>query len=319
MVADGRHPLRPPENDLGLRYAVIGTGAVGGFHGGRLAAVGRDVRFLLRGDFVHVRDHGLTVHSPGETCRLPQVRAYGDAADLPPCDVVLVCLKTTANDGIAQLVGPALTDGTVVVLMQNGLDIERPVAAATGRPVAGGICFLLAEKTAPGVVTHYGSGSLTLGLHGQHPPAVHGRLAQVAADFVAAGVPCKVTGQLRCERFRKLVWNVPYNGLSVATGKLTDTLVAEPAVHEVRALMREVQAVAAAHGCAIGDAFLDEMVGRTASLPPYAPSMKVDFDRGRPLEIAALYGNLLVAAAQAGVPAPRIRMLTCLLQVMDPT
>ena len=111
------------------RYAIIGTGAVGGYYGGLLCRAGFDVHFLLRSDLDHVRAHGLRVDSKHGDFHISDVNAYGDAGDLPPCDVILVCLKTIHNGQLAEFLRPpALTGGTVIVLMQNGIGYEHDAA-----------------------------------------------------------------------------------------------------------------------------------------------------------------------------------------------
>lgn len=125
-------------------YAILGTGALGGFYGARLQQAGLGVHFLLRSDYAQVREHGLRVESPQGNFRLPQVRAYKDIQQMPACDVVVVALKTTQNHLLAQLLPPVLKPEGVVLVLQNGLGVEARVVEIVGpQRVMGGLVFCL--------------------------------------------------------------------------------------------------------------------------------------------------------------------------------
>ena len=109
-------------------YAIIGTGAVGGFYGGRLQKAGLEVHFLLNRDYEVVRQQGLRIDSPDGNFTLPQVNAYNDVNQMPPCDVVIVALKTTQNYLLPQLLPPLVKPDGVVLLLQNGFNIEPKIA-----------------------------------------------------------------------------------------------------------------------------------------------------------------------------------------------
>ena len=111
-----------------IRYGVIGTGALGGFYGGMLARAGREVHFLLRGDYEYVRENGLRVDSVMGDFRLPTVNAYAATDAMPACDVILVCVKTTENNCLPDLLRPLLRPGSVILMLQNGLGVEEDLA-----------------------------------------------------------------------------------------------------------------------------------------------------------------------------------------------
>ena len=145
-------------------YAIIGTGALGGFYGARLQHAGCELHFLLHSDYEHVRQHGLICESKDGDFTLPKVNAYRDARDMPKCDVVCVCLKTTQNHLLPQLLPPVVKDDGVVLVMQNGLGIEAQVAGIVGaQPVMGGLCFLCSNKVGPGHIRHLDYGHVGLG------------------------------------------------------------------------------------------------------------------------------------------------------------
>ncbi len=126
-----------------IDYAVIGTGAVGGYYGGLLARRGHRVHFLLHNDYAHVREHGLRVDSKNGDFLLRDPLAYASAKDMPRCDIVLVALKTTQNQALSSILPHVVKDGGIVVMLQNGLGVEREAADIVPRAtVLGGLCFL---------------------------------------------------------------------------------------------------------------------------------------------------------------------------------
>ncbi len=293
------------------RYAIIGTGALGGFYGARLARAQMDVHFLLHGDYEHVRDHGLVVESVDGDFTLPEVNAYGSAADMPRCHVVCLCLKTTANDLLPQLLPPVVADGGVVVVLQNGLGIEERVAGIVGADrVMAGLCFLCSNKVGPGHIRHLDYGYITLADYDAsgRGRGITDRMRNIGADFTAAGIPIRFAEDLLLARWKKLIWNVPFNGLSVVHGAATDALMADAHARGLaEQLMREIAAAAkAAAGRVIEEQFIHSQLADTEKMAPYHPSMLLDYQAGRDMEIEAIFGAPLRAAGAAGCATPRL-------------
>jgi 2-dehydropantoate 2-reductase len=306
---------------MARRYAVVGAGAIGALYGARLAAVGHEVHFVLRSDIDHVRRHGLVVESPYGDVWLESPHVYADPGDVPPVDVVLVGLKTTANHRLAELLGPLVTDGATVVMLQNGLRVEEQAAAAAPRSeVLGGLCFTCSNRVGPGHVRHIDYGSITLGSHRRDggPAGITSVLADVGGDLEAAGVEIVLTADLPQARWRKLVWNMPFNGLSVVLGATTDRLILDPATAELAAaMMDEVCAAAAACGAPQPPSTRDDLLALTRTMRPYATSMNLDAEAGRPLELDAIYADPLTAARRAGRPMLRLETLHAQLRFLD--
>jgi 2-dehydropantoate 2-reductase len=190
---------------MSRRYAILGTGAVGGYYGGLLARSGLDVHFLLRSDYAHVKQHGLTVASKDGDYRLPQARAYQRAADMPRCDVAVICLKTTHNHLLADLLPPVVADDGVVLMIQNGLGVEDAAAAVVGPDrVLGGLAFLCSNKIGPGHIHHLDYGKLSLGEWRADavPGGVTPRLREIGDDFAGAGVDVELADDLVTARWR---------------------------------------------------------------------------------------------------------------------
>jgi 2-dehydropantoate 2-reductase len=296
-----------------LRYAVIGTGALGGFFGGMLAKTGQEVHFLFHGDYDFVREHGLRVDSILGDFRLENIHAYKNTQDMPVCDVVLVCLKTTSDSLLKTLLTPLLHKETTVILIQNGLGNEQRLAVHfPDLSIAGALAFICSSKIGVGHIAHTDKGQITIGLHqGENCR----RIEQVCADFEKACVPAQFSDNLAMSRWKKLVWNIPYNGLCVVMNATTAELMDSPPMHQLLSeIMLEVIAAANACNCPIDKGFAQAMLDHTTDMKPYAPSMKLDFDFKRPLEIEAIYSAPLDAAQKAGFDMPKTRMLKQQLQ-----
>ena len=290
--------------------AIIGTGAVGGYYGALLQQAGFNVHFLLHRDYEHVRHHGLWVESPNGDIHLPNVKAYDTPRKMPRCDGAVVALKTTANRILKDILPHVLKDNGLVLTLQNGLGSEEEIAGITGAGrVVGGLCFLCANKVAPGHIRHVDYGLITLGEYraDEHPGGITPRLEQLGRDMQSAGIEIQLIEDLPLARWKKLVWNIPFNGLSVVRNTLTDALVRDPETRPLcSTLMNEV---AAASIRPIHPDFIEHMMVRTEKMVSYAPSMKLDFDRGNPMEIESIYGNPLRAAKARGIAMPETERL----------
>lgn len=306
------------------RIGVIGAGAIGGFYGVMLARAGFDVHFLYRSEYESVRAQGLLLKSAayGEQ-HLRPIQAYQDAAEMPPCDWVLVAAKTTANAALAPAIRRVVKPGGRVLLLQNGLGIEdalRPLLPDSVH-LLGGLCIVSVHRRGPGVIEHHAYGSVNLGYHsGPECGAAQARavVEEGASLFRAAGLDAPVMDDLAQARWQKLVMNVPFNGLSVLLDSGTQALMTQPHTRAlVRELMEEVAAGAAACGHALPEGYIDVAWAATDGKPDYMPSMLLDYRERRPLELEAIYAAALAAAAAAGVSLPKIGMLHQTLGFLD--
>lgn len=298
-------------------YAIVGTGGVGGYFGGRLALAGHDVRFLLHSDYEYVREYGLTVKSHNGDFALPHVQAFNSVEAIGPVDVVVVCLKTTREDLLKTLLPPLLKPTTLVILIQNGIGVEAEVERLVpGAQLVAGLAFICSAKAGPGLIDHQFYGNINLAPYNVKPENMQA-LSEAADEFRAAGVPIKLM-DYAIARWKKAVWNMPFNGLSVLLRCQTDALVAEPAVGLVHDLMQEV--VGAAHVCGapdLAESFIDVMIDSTRQMPAYSPSMRLDYDFHRPMEIDFLYRRPIAMARAAGFEMPKMQMLEQALSAIE--
>lgn len=306
-----------------LRIGIIGTGAIGGFYGLMLAKAGHDVHFLLRSEYQAVVANGLRLNSAVHgQLHLQPVQAWGDPAEMPPCDWLLVGAKTTSNAQLAPVITRLSRPGARVVLLQNGLAVEeqlRPLLP-DNLHLLGGLCFICTHRAAPGVIEHQALGTVNLGYHSG--PARAGESLAIVEEgaelFRSAGLESVAMADLQQARWQKLVWNVPYNGLSVLLGAGTTRLMANPDSRAlILELMREVVQGAAACGQVLPEGYPEKLLATTERMPDYLPSMYHDFQHKRPLELQAIYAAPLAAAAAAGCELPKMRMLHQALRFLD--
>ncbi len=320
-----------------MKIAVVGCGAVGSFYGAKLAHAGEEVHFLLRSDYEVVRRHGVLIRSTQGDIRVRPKCAIAPE-QIGRCHLVLIGLKTTANAEYARLLLPLAGPATAIMTLQNGLGNEEHLARLfQAEQILAGLCFVCLNRIEPGLIHHLDHGLVVVGEFQRFPePRTH----DIASMFRNAGVPCKVTDNLARAHWEKLMWNIPFNGLGVASAAgyeavvsgrfdtdpglrhgpclTTDQLLADAKWEQlVRELMNEVFATARALGFNIAAALADKQIESTRTMGAYKASTLIDFERGRPLELDSLFREPLRQAQNASVAVPRLTALCEILTVLD--
>ncbi len=300
-----------------MRYAIIGTGAIGAYYGAKLAHAGNDVHFLLHSDYDYVKEHGLQVDSCDGSFHLDAPQVYRSTADMPDADVVIVALKTTNNSRLLpELLTPLLHTDPTVLLIQNGIGVEADVQKMFPKTqIAAGLAFICSAKSEPGRVNHQCYGSINIGNYSCHDTA---QLKRLIADFDAAGVKAAEVDYHEA-RWKKAVWNMPFNGMTVALGAQTDKILANAATRQlIYDQMLEVIGAAQALGVkGLDSTFADKMIESTLQMTPYSPSMKLDYDFHRPMEIEYIYSHPIAEARAVGFDMPKLAMLEAELRFLD--
>ena len=299
-----------------MKYGVIGTGAIGGYYGAKLAHAGQELHFLFRSDYEYVKQHGLQVDSCEGSFHLDDINAYLHTEDMPKCDVVLVCLKSVNNSKLQTLLPPLLHDDTLVVLIQNGIGVEEDVQKMfPDVQLAAGLAFICSAKTEPGTVNHQCYGSINLANYSCKDEAL---MQAVVDEFRQAGIETGLV-EYNEARWKKAVWNMPFNGMTVALHTQTDMLLKNQSTRQlIREQMMEVVSAAQHLGVKNLDvAFVDKMIDMTDNMTPYSPSMRLDYDFHRRMEIYYLYTRPLEIAREAGCPMPKLEMLEAELRFLE--
>jgi len=297
-------------------FAIIGAGAVGSYYGGRLVKAGHDVRFLLRSDYEIVKEKGLTVESIDGGFVLPEVTCAKTPEEIGTVDVVIVAWKATSNARFQEVIAPLLHDETVIVTLQNGLGNIEALADLFGMArILGAMCFVCINRIEPGLIRHTGGGMIAMG---EASPGVTPRLRELAGIFEGANVRCEISENFSEAQWRKLVWNVPFNGLCITEGGIdTGKLLAMPDGEvRVRELMFEVKRTAAGLGFEIENEFIEFQIKRTYPMKDYRPSSMIDFVHGHPVETEAIWSEPLRRARAVGVETPRLEELEAKIREM---
>ncbi len=299
-----------------MKYAVVGCGAVGGYFGAKLSKAGNEVHFLLRSDYEFVKEHGLQVNSCNGDFHLTDIPVYDTTSLMPTVDVVIVGLKTINNYKLETLLPPLMDKNTIVLLIQNGIGVEDEIQKMfPSAQLVAGLAFICSAKTRPGVVDHQCYGSINLG---NYSCSDQERFEQLLNDFRNAEIPTNNV-EYHEARWRKAVWNMPFNGMTVAMNTQTNHLLAVPEMRQViRNQMLEVIHAAWACGVkSIGEDYADQMIQFTLDMVPYSPSMKLDFDFHRKMEIEYLYTRPIKIACEHGFTMPRMEMLEAQLRFLE--
>ena len=291
-------------------------GAIGGYYGGKMAYSGKEVHFLSHSDYQFVKEKGLYIDSCDGSFHLEHINAYQYSKDMPKCDVVLVGLKTINNHLLPELLTPLLHERTVVVLIQNGIGVEADVQKMfPDTQLIAGLAFICSAKTEPGRVSHQCYGSINLGNYSCKDERV---FEAILNDFTNAGIQAASVPYEEA-RWKKAVWNMPFNGMTVALNTRTDLLLKNPSTRQlIRDLMMEVVGASRALGISgVDEAFVEKMIQMTDEMTPYSPSMKLDYDFHRPMEIHYLYTRPIEIAREAGFRMHKLEMLESELRFLQ--
>lgn len=312
--AEGARPSDP------ARVLVVGAGAVGGFYGSLLARQGMRVAVVCRSEAETVARQGFRIHSDalGDWVFQPEQVLQTPLSDPITPDYLLLTTKVLVGEDRAALIRPALGPRTVIVVLENGIGVETPLASAfPDHELISALAFVCVSRTGPAKIHHQAYGALTLGCY---PHGISPAVERLAAAFREAGIAVEVTADIVTARWRKAVWNAAFNPASVLGGCVdTARLMAEPqTVQLIRRAMAEVCAVAAAAGHPLPPQTVDAMLESTARMPPYRTSMTMDALQGRPLERQAILGAMIEQAQALGVAVPTLETLGALLRLHEP-
>ena len=301
-----------------MKILLVGPGAVGTYFCGRLAQNGADVEVVARShaDLIAAKGYHIESDRPEGDFHFAPSRVIVSAAECSSdIDAIVVALKILPEIDTASLIAPAanLPHRPPVVLIQNGIGIEEPIAAAfPENTIISTIAYIGGTRPAPGVVRQRGSARLCMGVYQGRDESFCKNLVD---EFVKAKVDCSYSSDIRFDRWNKLLWNLAFNTVSVIGGNLTTAQMCDRGAIEMlcRNLMSECAAVARAAGVALDDTHIDSQIEFTRQFPPYKTSTLQDFEAGRPLECEAIIGNAVRIAGKYNVDTPVMRSCYALL------
>jgi 2-dehydropantoate 2-reductase len=300
-----------------VRIAIVGAGGVGGYYGARLAAAGRDVRFLARGEnAATMRRSGLRVRSELGDLRLERVAVFADPAEAGPAQLVIVAVKLGDTASILPSIAPLLAPDGVVLSLQNGVEKDDAlVGVAGGRRVLGAVTYILANRPEPGVIVH--TGTIQRIVVGELGGGESERVRKVVEVLASAGIDAAASGDIRRATWEKFVFLASVSGLTAVTRATVGEVRTHPATRALlRDAMLEIAALARAEGVAIEDAFVEERMRFVDTLPAEGrSSMAQDLLRGDPLELDWLSGAVVRRGGRMGVATPVHRGLYAALAI----
>ena len=294
---------------------MVGAGSVGGFFGAHLAKTNPFVSFLLRPKtLAAVKQNGLTVRSAKGSFTV-HPPAASDPGDLPKPDLIILSVKAYDLDEVMKQIEQVLTDQTVILTLQNGVDTEDRILARFQRDcVVGGVAFIYSKIAAPGVIDHYKKGAVAIGeLMGHQSP----RLLAIADLFKQAGIPCQLTEDVRRSKWEKMCWNCVFNPLTVMIDdKVAKALDHPEMLRVIHQIVGEVMAVAAAAKVPLASDMAEKVVRWTQEIRDIHTSMYDDWKAGRPTEIDFLNGYVAKVGREFGIPTPLNDLLTAVIKTI---
>jgi 2-dehydropantoate 2-reductase len=297
-----------------MRIAILGTGAVGGYFGGRLAAAGCDVAFLARGRHLDaLRRDGLSIVSPKGDLRLTRINATDRAAEIGPVDIVLFAVKLYDAESAAPALAPLVGRDTAVITVQNGVDAVETVSRHVGREhVVGGAAYIMATVEAPGRIRHTAKDTL---LFGERDGSRSPRLAAFEAAAQRAGFGATLSTNIECDLWTKFVRLATWSGMTTAARSPMGVLREDPALMAMMSsALDEAIAVGRARGVPLPDSLPDETMTLVKSFPDGSKSsMLEDLEHGRRLELPWLSGAVARMGREAGVPTPVHQFIAAVL------
>ena len=290
-----------------MKYGIIGTGAIGGVLGGLLCQKGHDVCFVAKSNFGALQKTGLTLISNDQTIAVHPI-VYNDISDMPKCDVLILLTKATANAELLPKLPNALNPGGSIIILQNGIGAEESLAGSVkSEQLFGGICYIKARQIQPGVMSYQGQEFVTIAPYATNDQSQL-RLGEIAADFNAAGIKTTVTDSLVNVRWKKLVMSIPFITLSIKYNAKFHQILTEH-YDELTELANEVAEGGRSCHIDIPQAWVENELNKWRTLflrlPDSQPSMKDDYDARRPMEIEAIFFNVMKLAKQNGLSLPK--------------
>jgi 2-dehydropantoate 2-reductase len=294
---------------------MVGAGSVGGYFGAHLAKHYPNVSFLLRPKtLAAVRQQGLRIRSAsGAVTVHPQAAA--DTKELPAPDLIILAVKVYDLDEVLTQIEPVLTDRTVILTLQNGIDTEDRIIARFKRDcVVGGVAFIYSKIVSPGLIDHYKKGTVAIGELMGHESE---RVLQIREIFTNAGIPCQLSKDIRRSKWEKMCWNCVFNPLTVLIDDKVSRALEHPEMMRViHQIVAEITAVSAAVKVPLPSDMPDRVVKWTQEIRDIHTSMYDDWKAGRQTEIRNLNGYIADQGRALGIPTPVNEALTAMIKTI---
>ena len=292
-----------------MKFAIIGAGGVGGFFGGKLAKNKEDVWFLARGNHLDaMRANGLRIESPEGGCVVPPGKMTDNPSEIGAVDTVLFCVKSYDTESAAEQLAPLLSDETIVISLQNGVDNEEKIQRVIPRGVVlGGVSYIYATITAAGVVTHtVGPTKIIFGCLQKKNPLITEKAKRILDSMVNAGINATLAEDIQSELWKKYIFITAVGGMTALTRlTLGEILRVDESRQMLVDAMRETEMVGRARGASLPVGFVDQILELLKKYDNNSrSSLYHDLVHNKPLEIEALSGTVVKYGRELGIPTP---------------
>lgn len=295
-----------------LKVLLVGTGAVGSLYGGKLAQAGAEVTALCRSDFSVVKEKGITINSVNGDFHFTPYQVIQNASEIKhQPELILVALKVLPEIDTVALIKDAVATHTRILLLQNGYNIEEAIQSAFPKnEIISGLAFVCSNRLAPGVINHIDYGHIAIGqwkndtiqstieaAPNENEKQTNGVrfIDKLAALFQSAGVKCDVVEDIIQARWKKLVWNAPFNPISVLAGGISTHQIMndQECRNLAKNIMQEIVSLSQIEGHGLPATIIDQNLDLTTKMKPYKTSMLLDYENSRQMEVEAILGNVV--------------------------
>lgn len=302
-----------------FRILVLGSGAIAGLYAGKLVQAGCKVDFWVRKNSYELKRNGFQIESaPWGNFHYKVEKIFESIPkNLKEYDLILNCLKCLPDINLKKILGEKIPPNLPILLLQNGIGIEEPVSILyPENEILSGLAFVCANRLDAGKILHLDYGELTIGSWNRNPSFICDQLVNL---FNSVGVPTQNTNTIRQARWKKLMWNAPFNPISVLCGgKNTLEILENPhSCKLVIEIMKEVQTLSKLDGAEVPSTQIDIFLQMTKTMKPYKTSMLLDFEAGRSMEIEAILGNTIRIAEKNNLEIPHIQTIYSLLNLYE--
>lgn len=303
-----------------MKIAILGSGAVGGYYGAKLAQSGQDVAFIARGaHLAAIREKGLEIKSPALGDFVARARAEEDTSRVGPVDLVIVAVKAYDNPTALPLLAPLLRDDTVVLTLQNGVDSVGQVAAVAGEArTLGGTTYVATALEAPGLIVQTGDHRrIVFGEAFGQLPRVSERVNRIHEAFAAADIQSSAVGDGRVPIWEKFIFLASLAAFTGAARLPIGPVWGDPFTKaQFLAGCREIEALARAEGVPVADDVVERIIPYIDKIPgSMRSSLLIDLQQGKRIEVEALQGTVVRRGGARGVPTPIISTLYSVLKL----
>ena len=298
-----------------MKIAVMGSGGVGGYFGGRLAKAGYDITFIARGaHLAAMREHGLKIESSSGDIHVPHVKVTDDPATIGTVDLVMFCVKLADTETAARSVKPLFGPGTGIVSFQNGVQKDEILRREFGdKAVMGGVGYVATAIARPGIIKH--TGTMQRLVFGEYDGKRSARAEYLLEACKRAGINAELSEDIRRSIWEKFVFLVGLSGttttIRLPIGPIRENPHSRAFLFDI---IQEAVTVGRAHGVNLPEDYAQVRLAFCDGLPAeMTSSMHHDLDRGNPLEVGWLSGGVVDLGAAVGVPTPANRAVRAIL------